>query len=249
MTDTEVLHANWKDKKGEKDADFERCVTNYGKRIMSRLKGSKKTQEEKLGLLDIFSPDLDYASTLYCDIWLEGAGLHGQLYTGQREIPTIGQVESHEELSGFRYSTHRSYSGNASGIIGESLFALVLLKHYKLKENSFAHFGTTRDFFPDFGIVCTSCEIRDAVNQKIASTNRSISEQYVLPAEVKGITNPDVATVSERVSKAFRQIRSFWGIRNGQMHEGWSTGPSLVFLALRNPYELDYYCGVLIWLI
>src|SRR5689334_8603661 len=121
-TDMDVLQAKWSHENGKKDKEFEDFTHKYGMDIMALLTSENTKEWNVLSTLDILAVDLDYAATLYCDVWLEGAGLHGQLYTGQYETPIVAQTETHHDLPGYRYSTHKNYSGNASGVIGESLF-------------------------------------------------------------------------------------------------------------------------------
>lgn len=111
--------------------------------------------------IDIESCDIDYYSSLYCDIWLEGVGLHTQLYVGQYDVPGIDNITVDGELCQFNLSTHKGYSGNVSGVIAESLLASVLVNIFECDECDFAHFGTEKDLFPDFGVICRSEKLLD----------------------------------------------------------------------------------------
>lgn len=76
-----------------------------------------------------------------------------------------------------------------------------------------------------------------------------VDADYSLPVEVKGITNPDRSTIYDRLMKAIKQIRSYWSIRDGNGSMGYFSGPSLVFMAIRNPKVLNCYIGICLWLI
>jgi len=106
-------------------------------------------------VINVPATQLDHIASLHCDKWLEGTARHMDLYANALETPQLPQPTAHGTVYGkFKTIKYKSFSGDASGMIGEALFAFVLTEHFGLSEAGFAHFGASKStgIFPDFGI-------------------------------------------------------------------------------------------------
>lgn len=203
------------------------------------------SQEKPEAIINVPGAQLNDIASVHCDKWIEETALHMNRYASAHRTPKLSPPSSPRPglYGGLPVITHKSFSGDASGVIGEALFVFVFTNYFDLNETDFAHFGVSKStgIFPDFGIHSTSAKLRKAL-KKHRITGLSLARTRLIPAEVKATTSPSLSVVKGRLDKAIRQIRSFWRIR--AMAE---RGTSIVFVALRNPSRAAYD-GVIIWM-
>lgn len=245
-TDTQLLEP----KISPTSKSYKLKINHYAREFLS-LSSAKNTCT-----VEISPSELDHIASLHCDKWLEETGLHMSLYAGAVERPKlIDNANNKATIQDFSIAKYRNFSGDVSGVIGEAMFALLLIKHFKLRDIDFAHFGASRStgIFPDFGIHNISDNLRDSFQNSyrrdnLAHPTINLKQTHLMPAEVKAMANPDYSIVKERLGKAFQQIRNFWTTRKIKSSGGKpiERGPSIIFLALRNPIRLAYD-GVIIW--
>lgn len=233
----------------DKDRIIDDIAYSFAKDFIYQLNsGSQATFE-----LPIAAADLDNVASTHCDKWLEGASLHLTLYSGYNR-PALAQPAIQGTYTALNFAKYKGYSGDISGVIGEALFGLILTKHFQLQEVDFAHFGTTSIIYPDFGVYCTSQIFSNVITNMLVQTTCYQKKvvnlpNFVLPAEVKAMASPSAPDLRDRISKAFRQLRSFWRTRNltDQNNSPITRGPSIVFVALMNSYRQSYN-GYIVWL-
>ena len=195
---------------------------------------------------------LDIIASLHCDKWIEETALHMNLYAHARQTPQLMQSQTHQtSLGKLPTITQKSFSGDASGVIGEALFVFTLTEYLGVDEDGFTHFGASKStgIFPDFGIHATSKQLQTGFEEH-GIDGPDLTQTHLIPAEVKAMTNPDLRIVQLRLDKAIQQIRNFWKTRKlGLAGEKpiEPRGASIVFLALRNSSR-GAYDGVIMWM-
>lgn len=169
----------------------------------------------------------------FADVLLETPGRHAKLYASDNwdPIDTPSSVPSAIEN---RLSEEKSLSGDMGGVIGEGLFVSMLIQHFQMEENDFAHLdpGNERRF-PDFGLIRLSQDLKQCIE---APSSGQLS--YVFPVEVKSkasFTQP--SNLTGQLNSAFAQLISFWE-QMGSM--GGGQHPGMIFYALRNPDAQTY---------
>lgn len=206
--------------------------------------------------IQVSTTKLDHIASLHCDKWLEETARHMTVYAGAYERPELSSPIGEIALKKFPWAKYRSFSGDVSGVIGEALFALVLIEYFGLAETDFVHFGASKStgVFPDFGIHKVSERLRIAFRHAFACSGAmdfdiDLNQVHLLPAEVKAMTNPSYTIMKSRLDKACQQLRNFWKTRKVESVKGQllERGASMVFMALRNPRQAAYD-GVIIWL-
>jgi hypothetical protein len=188
--------------------------------------------------LTISVVELDGRAQLHCDKWIEEAAMHMSLYSAAQQPSGTPQVVSPDSVAGQRQILkYKSFSGDVSGVIGEALFSLILVKHFKLTDFDFAHFRAdkTSGLHPDFGIYVMSDELRTELDWDGKSTI-----DLPVPVEVKTITTASTSIIKERLFKAIEQIKNYW------RRTRRPGGTSIICVAIRNQYLCSYDVA-LIW--
>jgi hypothetical protein len=186
--------------------------------------------------LTISPKELDDRAQFHADKWVEETALHMQQYAdAPRPMLTqpTGNVPQQDQRLIINY---KSISGDVSGVIGEALFSLLLVKHFQLDGSDFAHLRAdkTSGFYPDFGIY----QLSNSLQQQLNWDGNSIIGLSV-PAEVKTISKLEKSQLKPKLRKATEQIRNYWLRQNG-------TGASIVCVAARNT-QIKSYDVTIIW--
>jgi len=209
--------------------------------------------EEPAHPITLTEAELDHIASIHCDKWVEGTARHFMLYAGSSK-PSLIQPKEQAEFSDYNTAKIKGFSGDISGVIGEALFALTLVKKYNLSETDFVHFSATDKIFPDFGIYNTSqsfaASAQKALNRAPTfNSSRTLLYAHVLPAEVKAFTGSQITEgqLQNRLFKAFLQLRSFWKTRQAKRGDKIFRGPSIIFIAVLNKTKRAYN-GFIIWI-
>lgn len=218
---------------------------SYKQRIDSYANGILFCMQSQPNLILSVPPmQLNDIVSLHCDKWIEETALHMNLYASAHQTPQLQSSAPATVQGTLPIITHKSFSGDASGVIGEALFIFTFTEHFGLNMTDFTHFRASKStgIFPDFGIHAISEELQHAFDRHgIAVPN--LIQIHLIPAEVKAMTSPNLSIIKERLDKAVRQLRNFWRIRA----LGAGRGASIIFMALRNP-DRTAYDGVILWI-
>lgn len=177
---------------------------------------------------------------MHADKWVENIALHVGLYsTAVHNPPLSAPVYIYRDDS---IQKKKSFSGDVSGVIGETLLTVVLRRCYGLDDACIAHFRAhkTIGIYPDFGIFFGT----DKLHQQL--TDAGIANAPIgflnppIPCEVKTITSFDVGEAHERVTKAIGQLQNYW------FQENRMEGIGIMCIAVRNPSEQSYDMN-LVW--
>lgn len=174
----------------------------------------------------------------HVDKWIEETAIHLSLYSNAGSYrPKLKSPRNISRKEKDKILKAKSFSGDVSGVIGESIFSSLLIEHFRLKETDFAHFraSVVTSFYPDFGIYRPSTRLRD----KAYWGDPLPQFKIPIPAEVKTVTTIETSAIKSRLKKAIEQVRSYWTT------EG-SNGPSMICMVLRNPRRRSYDLAV-IW--
>jgi hypothetical protein len=174
----------------------------------------------------------------HADKWIEETVIHLSLYSSagiaRPKLRTPRKLSRKEKNKVLKT---KSFSGDVSGVIGESIFSSLLIEHFLLAETDFAHFRASvkSGISPDFGIYNSSTQLLDVANWGAPLPQF----EFPIPAEVKTVTTIETSAIKGRLTKAVEQIRNYW------LTEGFN-GASIVCMALRNS-DLRSYDLALIW--
>lgn len=174
----------------------------------------------------------------HADKWIEETAIHLSLYSSAGSArPRLKKPWRLSTKEKNKILKTKSFSGDVSGVIGESIFSSLLIEHFKHKETDFAHFRASvkSGVYPDFGIYRPSTKLRD----KEYWGDPLPTFEIPLPAEVKTVTDAEKSAIKGRLTKAIEQIRNYWAT------EG-TDGASIICIALRNS-DLSSYDLALIW--
>jgi|ERR1044071_10122806 hypothetical protein len=174
----------------------------------------------------------------HADKWIEETAIHLSLYSSAGITrPKLRSPRKLSRKERNKILKTKSFSGDVSGVIGESIFSSLLIEHFLLAETDFAHFRASvkSGVYPDFGIYTPSTQLLDKANWGDPLPRF----EYPIPAEVKTVTANEISAIKGRIKKAVEQIRNYW------LTEG-SDGASIVCLALRNS-DLKSYDLAIIW--
>lgn len=141
---------------------------------------------------------------MHADTWIEGVGLHTVEYSTTTKRPTHHTITT----SGSKAVTNKRISGDVSGVIGETLFSVVLREHYKMNEYSdYSHLTKPNTLrYPDFGIVDPSDEFKDEMSCQGVFVHYS---GFTIPCEVKTFSHFAYKPL-DRIRDAADQLVSFW---------------------------------------
>lgn len=176
---------------------------------------------------------------LHADKWVENIALHVGLYSTALSAPEMSApvyVYNNNSIQKIK-----NFSGDVSGVIGETLLTVVMQRCYQLDDQSLAHFRAhkTIGIYPDFGIFFVTAEFQNhLINLGIADTEEGF-QRTPIPCEVKTITTMSVTTGRERVTKAIAQIQSYWKREKAK-------GVSILCIAIRNSAHQAYDIN-LVW--
>lgn len=209
-----------------------RIAKTMASRIITDI--DKSSQYEQV---DILNKELEDRAQLHCDKWIVGTDTHMSLYSGAQGSgtkPLLLQPQSLPPSEQYRVSTVKSFSGDVSGVIGEAIFSLLLIKYFGLVDQDFAHFRADKrlGIYPDFGIYRVSARLESRLDWDGRSTIC-----IPVPAEVKALTTATKEAVQGRLKKAILQIQCF------QLQQ---RGTGIVCIAIRNQ-RLRSYDVALIW--
>jgi len=145
-------------------------------------------------------------AAMHADTWIEGVALHTMEYSTK----TKSDRPDHHVLdeAGNRNVRNKRISGDVSGVIGETLFSVVLREHYEMDEYSdYCHLiKPNRMRYPDFGIIKPSSLFIEEMK------NRSVFTHYsniTIPCEVKTFSSFEYKPL-DRIRDAADQLVSFW---------------------------------------
>ncbi len=187
--------------------------------------------------LEIKTMEVKDRAQMHCDKWVEEAGLHFALYASavrREDKPRLrGRAYARTDRQVMQY---KDYSGDVSGVIGESLFSIFLTKQFRLPDDAFAHLRADRSthIYPDFAIFAPTPELVARLYKSSGPATKPI------PAEVKTANYPERSAIKPQLKKAINQIRNYWN-RNGPPSE-----PSIICVAIRNPSNQSYDLGI-VW--
>jgi len=174
---------------------------------------------------------------LNADKWIEDTAIHLQLYSSATMRPSMNVPQSMTGNPSILQT--KSFSGDVSGVIGETLFSLLLVKLYAFTDEDFAHFRATKSsgLNPDFGIYRLASRFQEALQNKMLRESVTLP----IPCEVKTVTRVDNANLGDRIYKAVSQINAYW-----KRQPNSKSGTSMICVAMRNP-EIGSYDLALIW--
>lgn len=141
---------------------------------------------------------------MHADTWIEGVGLHTVEYSTTTKRPTHHTITT----SGSKAVANKRISGDVSGVIGETLFSVVLREYYKMSEYSdYSHLARPNNLkYPDFGIVDPSDKFKGEM------LHRGVFDHYsgfTIPCEVKTFSDFTYKPL-DRIRHATDQLVSFW---------------------------------------
>ena len=178
-------------------------------------------------LFPVLSAEVTFFGERWGEKWVENMGQHLFLYSAGG-TPNLSPGSVPSAVGNWRHV--KSLSGDVSGAIGETLFALLMRRLYGLRSRSFAHLRAQKSMsFPDFEIIYPSPSLQAAMKAVVGRSPRNH-----FPAEVKGISLPDEKTIAQRSYKALSQINSYWterGLANGTLKR---PPDGLIALVVRN---------------
>lgn len=182
--------------------------------------------------------EVNHYAQLHADTWIEETALHIELYSSASQDSREMHVPSGRENDKTVLKT-KSFSGNVSGVIGETLFALVMYHIYKVDEENIAHLRahSSIGIFPDFAIYRPTPQLEDKIKEMLPATRI----EYPIPCEVKTVTraNLSLSPIKSGVLKAISQIQSYWTKQP-------INGVSIIAVAVRN-YDEQCYDLSLVW--
>jgi hypothetical protein len=192
------------------------------------------------GLLRVSSLLINDLAQLHADKWVENIALHVGLYSTAIAAPRMStptHIYNDDSIQKIK-----SFSGDVSGVIGETLLTVIMQRCYGLDDECVAHFRAHKSvgIYPDFGIFFATEELCEALKPLGVKTRAGFLKPAI-PCEVKTITTMNTGEAKERVIKAIGQIQSYW------LREK-TDGVSLLCIAIRNPAKLSYDVN-LIWCI
>jgi hypothetical protein len=186
----------------------------------------------------------DQVANLHTDVWIDNPSRHALLYTNNvygpdLPAPPIGAIPA-------TVSKVRGFSGDVSGVIGETAFAWIMREHYDMDERNIVHLrpvkkigGRSTGRYPDFEIHNPSAQFHDEIPLTINRTHL-----YPFPVEAKGVTNPQRSQIRERLDRAIEQLQSYWTFQK------WYTGrdnlAGLISIAMRNT-DFNTYDIFFVW--
>jgi hypothetical protein len=197
-------------------------------RFIGQIQGGGKPE----WTMSIKTMEVKDRAQMHCDKWVEEVGVHFALYSSARlstDVPSLSVpsiARSDREVMKYKV-----YSGDVSGVIGESLFSLFLTKQFGLLDDNFAHLRADKSsgIYPDFGIYKPTQALLKRLHWRSGMVNTR-----PIPAEVKTANNPSRQSIKPQLEKAILQIRNYW-FRMGPPPE-----PSIICLAIRNPNNQSY---------
>jgi len=194
--------------------------------IVEKSTNPTHTPDEILRISDL---KINSFGELYADKWIEDIKSHFDKYSNAKYAPPLSVPRSLTNNDHIQKT--KSFSGDVSGVIGETLFAIVLSEHYQLTYEHIAHFRAHKSIgiYPDFGIYSSTPEFDDALKGR----GINFHFQYPFPCEVKTITTIDKGNIIARLHKAIGQVQNYW--------ERYSlSGPSIICVCLRNFLKNSY---------
>jgi hypothetical protein len=179
--------------------------------------------------LEISDLKINSFGELYADKWIEDIKSHFDKYSSAEHAPSLSYPRSLSNDNHIQKT--KSFSGDVSGVIGETLFAIVLSERYNLTYEHVAHFRAHKSIgiYPDFGIYSSIPEFDDALKK----WEINFPFQHPFPCEVKTVTTIDKGTIIERLHKAIGQVQNYW-----VKYE--LEGSSIICVCLRNPHKNSY---------
>jgi hypothetical protein len=169
---------------------------------------------------------------MHCDKWVEEVGVHFALYASARQPTDIPPLSVPAIARNNReVMKYKVYSGDVSGVIGETLFSLLLTKQFGLLDDHFAHLRADKSsgIYPDFAIYHPTQKLINRLHWRSGMVNTR-----PIPAEVKTGNKPTKQSIKPQIEKAILQIRNYW-YRLGPPEE-----PSIICIAVRNPNNQSY---------
>lgn len=173
----------------------------------------------------------DQLASMHTDVWIDNPSRHALLYTDNVQGPTLPPPPLGALAA--TVSKVRGFSGDVSGVIGETAFAWIMREHYHMDERHIVHLRPVKSKkidtgrYPDFEIHNPSpqfnADVPSAVNRR---------HLYPFPCEVKAVTNPTKSQIKERLERAIEQLQSYWVFQNAR--GGRNNLAGLISVALRN---------------
>lgn len=177
----------------------------------------------KKAIIPVKNRLFDNVAGMHTDVWIDNPAHHALLYTDNAQGPTLPPPPPSASPS--TVSKTRGFSGDVSGVIGETVFAWIMRQHYGMDERNLVHLRPIKSTgrYPDF-------EIHDPSKKFLADLPAGIalSNLFPFPCEVKAVTTPNKGEIKERLERAIEQLRSYW------LFQGRSNYTGLISIALRN---------------
>lgn len=203
-------------------------LTNIANQLADDIEG-QSLHHSPAGFLRIPNLLIDSFAQLHADKWIEGIGHHVYQYANALSAPDLSVPGT--LINDQNVQKSKSFSGDVSGVIGETLFSIVLEKCYGLNDQHIAHFRAHKrtGVYPDFGIYFTSPQFDTELHRQ----SIVFPFTFPFPCEVKTITTIDKGIFLPRVHKAIQQTQNYW-------EQYTQDGASIICIALRNPRENAY---------
>lgn len=165
----------------------------------------------------------DQVSGMHTDVWIDNAAHHALLYTDNIRGPALPPPPASAHLA--TVSKVRGFSGDVSGVIGETAFAWIMRQYYGMDERNLVHLRPikTTGRYPDFEIHSPSAQF--LADLPMPTNHLGL---FPFPCEVKAITTPSERQIRERLERAIEQLRSYWQFQGRNHYVG------LISVALRN---------------
>jgi hypothetical protein len=202
----------------------------------------RRIKSKSLDDWDCFQVENDAIDDLamkFTDVWIIGVAEHTEQYSATFATPKLADSSELPEDDVIQRS--KSFSGDVSGIIGETMFTLVAKRYFELNENCFAHLRPQKNSEqPDFAVYLPSEHFLQMFKQRGL---RASAKDCPIPCEVKAMSTAELPQANEirnRIRKAMKQLHSFWRIRK-QLGSGLCCG--VICVAIRNPrnsYDVSF---------
>jgi hypothetical protein len=214
------------------DADLPALVKNY----TTRLWHTDIRPNRPGTVIQLSTKLINDRTQRHVDKWVEDTATHLLRYSHAGSHRPLLYVPSGRR-NDRRVLKVKNFSGDVSGVIGESIFSSLLIEHFGLGDRDFAHFSAygRKGGYPDFGIYTATPSLRAQL-----LTGCPVQPVTPIPAEVKTITETSLGMLRGRVMRAAEQLRNFWAIEMGLPGGPPLPGPSIICVVLRNTRRRSY---------
>ncbi len=179
--------------------------------------------------------ELDHYSYLLAEKWVEEIGLHYSYYISHVHPPFLRTLPP-SIIPAEYMLTNKRFSGDVSGVIGETLYLAYIEKVLGLSASNTMHLRFYKGITGDPSII-SMADFYTIPSRDLRIDTIEVPANSVILGEAKACTNPDRGDLEKRLEKAYCQIENASRLLS---RYGASSPLAIISLAIRDFKNMAY---------